>query len=92
MIAELARYDDALAGKPRWLVFNKTDLLPEEEVDQCVDRVVSALAWDGPVYRVSALAAEGTTALCQAIMRQLETEWEAAAEAAGATDGGDAAG
>ncbi|MEM6985518.1 MAG: Obg family GTPase CgtA [Pseudomonadota bacterium] len=92
LIAELARYDDALAGKPRWLVFNKTDLLPEEEVEQCVDRVVSALAWDGPVYRVSALAAEGTTALCQAIMRQLEVEWEAAAEAAEATDGGDAAG
>ncbi|MEM7376161.1 MAG: Obg family GTPase CgtA [Pseudomonadota bacterium] len=72
LIRELERYDEALVGKPRWLVFNKIDLLPADDVEVCVQRVIGALDWHGPVYRVSALAADGTHALCQDIMRQLE--------------------
>jgi GTP-binding protein len=31
IVEELRRYDDALYRKPRWLVLNKIDLLPEDE-------------------------------------------------------------
>lgn len=89
LIEELARYDDSLAVKPRWLVFNKTDLISESELEGCVDRVVAALDWSGPVYRVSAIASRGTDALCHAIMQQLETE--RAAEAAQRSGDPDAA-
>lgn len=91
LIRELERYDEALIGKPRWLVFNKTDLLPADDVESCVRRVVAALDWDGPVYRVSALSADGTRALCQAIMRQLEQAAAEAAHADASTGGADAA-
>jgi GTP-binding protein len=31
---ELEKYDPELASKPRWLVLNKLDLIPEEEREQ----------------------------------------------------------
>ena len=31
IVEELRKYDDALYAKPRWLVLNKLDLIPEEE-------------------------------------------------------------
>lgn len=31
LIAELEKYDPELAQKPRWLVLNKLDLVPENE-------------------------------------------------------------
>ena len=33
IVEELRKYDEALYRKPRWLVLNKIDLLPEEERD-----------------------------------------------------------
>ncbi len=85
LINELVQYNTELAAKPRWLVFNKTDLLPAEELAACVERVTTALDWQGPVHKVSAIAADGTLALCQAIMIHLEAEWAALEDAA---DGG----
>ncbi len=89
LIDELVQYDSELASKPRWLVFNKTDLLSQDELDACVERVIAALDWDGPVYRVAAIAADGTPALCQAIMVALE-EARAAADEPASPDGSEA--
>jgi GTP-binding protein len=36
------------------------------------DALLEKLAWDGPVFAVSAATGEGTEALAQAIMRELE--------------------
>src|SRR6185369_8200438 len=69
---ELSRFSATLAARERWLVLNKTDLLPDTEREQLCDEIVERLGWCGPVHRVSALAGEGTDALCQAIMRELE--------------------
>src|SRR4029077_9079149 len=33
IVKELKRYDEALYDKPRWLILNKLDLIPEEERD-----------------------------------------------------------
>jgi GTP-binding protein len=71
---ELARFSPTLAERDRWLILNKTDLLPEGEREACCDAIVSELGWGGPVFRVSALAADGTEALCYAIMEHIEAQ------------------
>jgi GTP-binding protein len=78
---ELQNYSGELADKPRWLVVNKIDLVPEAERESACADLVSALGWEAPVYTVSAATGEGTEALAQAIMRTLEAAAEAAAEA-----------
>jgi GTPase len=83
---ELAQFSPTLAERPRWLVLNKLDLLPEEEREARVAAIVEGLGWEGPVYRISAISGEGTDALVQAAhrwlteQRRLEHEDEAAAE------------
>jgi GTP-binding protein len=34
VVHELEKYDPELASKPRWLVLNKLDLIPEDEREQ----------------------------------------------------------
>jgi GTP-binding protein len=70
--AELSKYSAELADKPRWLVVNKIDLIPADDRKAAVDALVSEIAWAGPVFLVSAETGEGTTALAQAVMRELE--------------------
>jgi glutamate 5-kinase len=57
IVAELKKYDPALHAKPRWLVLNKIDMIPEER-EQRVKDFVRRLRWKGPVFAVSALARE----------------------------------
>ena len=71
IVAELERFSPELAGKERWLVLNKLDLLGEE-ADEAVATIVSELGWEGPVYRISALRGEGTRRLTGDIMTRLE--------------------
>ncbi len=74
---ELERYSAELAGKPRWLVINKIDLLDQETLALMRQDLVDRLAWQGPVFEVSAATGEGTEALAQAVMRELELRTEA---------------
>ncbi len=72
IIKELEKFSPELAGLERWLVLNKIDLLPEEvRATQC-QAIVSALKWNGPVFKISGLQREGTVELCYAIMQRLE--------------------
>ncbi|MGJ8515037.1 Obg family GTPase CgtA [Carnimonas bestiolae] len=77
---ELAGFSPALASLPRWLVINKLDLLPQEERDERVAEIVERLAWEGPVYRISAASGEGTDALVQAAHRWIVEQREEVAE------------
>ena len=63
IVAELEKHSPKLAGKPRWLVINKTDLMLEDELKERVARVVKELEWEGDVYTISAYNREGTEAL-----------------------------
>ena len=83
IVAELERHDPGLAARERWLVLNKIDLLPADEIDARCSEIVEALGFEGPVYRVSAASGQGTRALCGDVMTHLERqrEREAAAEA-----------
>jgi GTP-binding protein len=67
--AELKKYDAGLARKPRWLVFNKADLLPDE-ADRRIAATVRALRWTRPWFKVSALTGEGCRELTRAIARE----------------------
>ncbi len=52
IVKELAKYDPELAAKPRWLVLNKIDMIPEEERKASIDAFVKtycAVAAKAPV-------------------------------------------
>ena len=68
---ELARYSSELAAKPRWLICNKLDLLPESERDEAMNSIVESLDWSGPVYGVSSVTGWGTKALTHDILSYL---------------------
>jgi GTP-binding protein len=72
ILRELHNFSAELAAKPRWLVINKIDLLANDELKAARDNLLSELAWDGPVFQVSAATGEGVEALGQAVMRELE--------------------
>ncbi|MEL6950415.1 MAG: Obg family GTPase CgtA [Pseudomonadota bacterium] len=71
---ELAEFDAELAQRPRWLVINKSDLLPEEDLGAARALLLAALAWDRPVYEVSAATGAGTDALAGDIMVWLDEQ------------------
>ncbi len=81
---ELARFSPELAERPRWLVCNKIDLLPEAEREARCRALVQTLGWKGPWYAVSAAQRIGLQPLVYDIMNFLERQ---DAEA-GADDGG----
>ena len=57
---ELKKYDPALYDKPRWLVFNKTDLLPDAADAQArAKKIVRALRWKAPWFLISAINGKG---------------------------------
>jgi GTP-binding protein len=72
ILSELHKYDAGLAAKPRWLVFNKIDLLLEDEVEEVSQRVIEALEWDGPVHYISAYGKMNTDALCREVLGALD--------------------
>ena len=84
--AELAKFSEELASRPRWLVLNKLDLLPEDERDAVCEELVARLGWQGPVYRIAAIKAEGTELLCYRIMEHLEQHAARDPETAGDGD------
>ena len=65
--AELKKYDPQLAAKPRWLVFNKIDMIPAEERDKRLAAYVRRLRWKGPWFGISALAREGLQPLVERV-------------------------
>jgi GTP-binding protein len=67
IVAELKKYDPALHAKPRWLVFNKLDMVPAEEREARVKDYVKRLRWKGPVFAISALARDGLQTLLEKI-------------------------
>ena len=86
IVEELKKYDESLYGKPRWLVLNKVDMLPEEERELTVNAFLEAYGWPKQqpndefefdmatprVFTVSALTGEGTQAVTYAMMEYIE--------------------
>ena len=72
--AELKKYDPALAKKPRWLVFNKADLLEPAERKKRAAALVKRLRWTKPWFVISAIDGEGCKEVTFKVMELLESE------------------
>jgi len=72
IVSELEQHNEKLAGKPRWVVFNKLDLMLEEEAQEIMTRVLEGLNWEGEVHSISAFNRTGTKELSQKVMTFIE--------------------
>lgn len=72
IVSELEQYSEKLAEKPRWLVFNKIDLLPEDEANERCKEIAEQLGWEGPIYQISASQGLNTKDLCNDLSDALE--------------------
>lgn len=86
IIDELRRYDEALYNKPRWLVLNKIDMLPENEKDNKINAFLQKINWQHTqpddkfafdtntprLFAISALNHTGTQDLVYAIHLYLQ--------------------
>ncbi|MFZ2855326.1 MAG: GTPase ObgE, partial [Rhodocyclaceae bacterium] len=71
IVSELEKYDPELAAKPRWLVLNKLDLIPEDEREARVAAFLQAYYGDGvqaPTFRISAISGDG----CRQLIYKLQ--------------------
>lgn len=74
IVHELEAYNPELLNKPRWLVLNKIDLIPESEREALIHSIVKGLDWTekDKVFPISAISSKGTQALCYALMRYID--------------------
>lgn len=74
ILNELAEYNPDLINKPRWLVLNKVDMLPDEaQRQEAIDHILKGLDWQDKYFVISAIKAEGTQTLCHAIMDYIDS-------------------
>jgi len=85
IVGELKKYSKELAAKPRWLVLNKSDLLPPDEAKKRAKSIVRQLRFRGPHFLISGATGQGTKELMEAVMGFLD-ETAAAKEAADAAE------
>lgn len=89
IIEELRKFDASLHDKPRWLVLNKLDLIPEEERDARVRAFLDAFGEPERWFAISGINSQGCQGLIFAIQEYLDSrpklseEEELAAVAAG---------
>lgn len=74
IVAELRKYDEALFKKPRWLVLNKLDMVPQEQRSALVKDFVKRFKHKGPVFEISALTREGCELLVQAVYKDISAQ------------------
>ena len=80
IIREVEKWSDDLANKPRWLILNKTDRLPADQIDAHCQAIIDELGWTGPVFKTAAINGAGTKELMFAIMEFLEQQRREASE------------
>jgi GTP-binding protein len=74
IVAELKKFNKELAAKPRWLVINKRDLLPDAEAEKLAADIRRRLRYRGPKFLISAATGRGTRELAEAVMTFLEQQ------------------
>lgn len=76
IVAELKKFDPELHAKPRWLVLNKLDMVPQGEREQRVKDFVRRMRHKGPVFEISALTREGCDTLVQSVYQHVHAVHE----------------
>ncbi|XOD69930.1 MAG: Obg family GTPase CgtA [Sodalis sp. (in: enterobacteria)] len=64
IVTELERYSDKLAAKPRWLVFNKLDLLDADDAAARAKFISEVVDCKSQYYLISSTTYSGIEALC----------------------------
>ena len=72
IVNELKQFSQNLSRNSRWLVFNKSDLLPPKMVKVRCQEIINQINWGGPFYTISAIKREGTESLCYDLMNFLD--------------------
>jgi GTP-binding protein len=85
-ILEVKKFGGDLAQRERWLVLNKIDLLTDDDLRQRRNELLQALAWQGPVFEISAVSGEGTAELVQQLMQYLEQQQRSESDIAAEAD------
>jgi len=76
IVGELRHFSKELAARPRWLVLNKRDLMPDEDAERHAHEIVRRLRFGGKSFLISAATGRGTRELSEAVMRFLEERAE----------------
>jgi GTP-binding protein len=92
IVAELKKFSKELAAKPRWLILNKSDLLPDADGQKRARAIVRSLRYRGPHFLVSGATGRGTRELCEAVMGFLEQEQQDRAARGPASPAGETVG
>lgn len=71
-VNELSQFSNTLGERERWLVLNKIDMVPADELEERCQSVIDALDWKGPTYKIAAISGEGTQTLCLDLMSKLD--------------------
>ncbi len=74
IVKELYNFDPALADKPRWLVLNKMDLVPEDEREDVIAKYRREFGDETPIFPISAATREGCDTLVKAISEDLQQQ------------------
>lgn len=65
---ELAEFGEGLENRPRWLVLNKADLLPEADAEKYRKTISKKIDKDIPVFLISAVSGKG----CQELVNKIQ--------------------
>ncbi|HET6587926.1 MAG TPA: GTPase, partial [Oleiagrimonas sp.] len=71
---ELEQYDPELLERPRWLVFNKSDMLDPDTQNDVVADMLKQLDWQAPWFLISAGLREGTREVCNQVQQFFDVE------------------
>lgn len=67
ILKELENYSEELLVKPRWLVLNKADCVPQDDLDIMLQAIHARFPDKIEHFVISAATKQGTTTLCQKI-------------------------
>lgn len=74
IVEELRKYDEGLYNKPRWLILNKMDMVPDDERDERRSSFLKEFGWEGTCFSISAISGDGCKQLVYAIMEHIEQQ------------------
>lgn len=69
---ELAEFSAELAAREQWIVFNKIDVMPADEVQALIKKTLRKLKWKGRWFAISAATRAGSAELCEQAMAWIE--------------------
>ncbi|MBO68734.1 MAG: GTPase ObgE [Acidiferrobacteraceae bacterium] len=73
---EITTFSETLASQPRWIVFNKIDLVDNYHIEELVSAFAKQYPWNGPLFAISGNSGKGCSELINAIFDWMKTNEE----------------